>query len=161
MPRLEVEAQIDAAPDRVFDVLTDLANVAQRVSGIQNIEVLSNGPTGIGTRWRETRRFGRHEAVEEMEFTEYAPGKSFTVRCDSHGTRYVTRYLLKPEENSTRVSIDFDAKPVSITAKILSPLGRIMIGSVAKCLRQDLEEVKEFVEAEREPVSANGDALPA
>ena len=158
MPRIVVEAQINAAPDRVFTYMTDLRNVAPRVSGIEKIEVVSTGPIGIGTRWRETRRFGRHEAVEEMEFTEYAPGKSFTVRCDSHGMRYISRYVLHPEQGETRVSIDFDAKPISIAAKILSPLGRIMLGPVAKCLRQDLDDIKLVAEKE---AHAPAELLPA
>ena len=158
MPRLVVEAQIDAAPERVFTMFTDLANAADRISGIEAIEMLSQGPIGIGTRWRETRRFGRHVASEEMEFTEYEPGNSFTVRSDSHGTRFVTRYLLEPDDSGTRVSIDFNAKPVSVTAKILSPLGRLMLGSVAKCLRQDLDELKALLEKEHD---VQADALPA
>jgi hypothetical protein len=64
-------------------VFTDLDGAAERVDGIQKLEKLTDGPVGLGTRFRETRRMFRKEAAEEMEFTAFEPGRSYGVCCDA------------------------------------------------------------------------------
>ena len=55
MPSVEVQKTIAAPPERVFEVATDLASLPETMSGIDSVEVLSDGPFGEGTRWREIR----------------------------------------------------------------------------------------------------------
>ena len=47
---------IDAEPAEVFDRITDLHNAAERIEAITHLEVLTEGPIGAGTRFRETPR---------------------------------------------------------------------------------------------------------
>ena len=49
----------------VFAVFTDLHRAAERIRGIERLEVLTDGPVGKGTRFRETRIMFRREATEE------------------------------------------------------------------------------------------------
>ena len=85
-----------------------------------------------------------------MEFVEYEAGRCYTVHCDSHGTRYISRYVFEPVDGQTRVTMDFQAKPVTVAARLLSPLGRIMMNSVEKCMRADLDDLKAVAEAMEE-----------
>ena len=40
MSQVVLEVQVAAAPERVFDVFTDLPAAAERLSGVERIEVL-------------------------------------------------------------------------------------------------------------------------
>jgi hypothetical protein len=63
------EIDVDASPGRAFEVFTDLANNATVVRGIEKMEILTDGPIGVGTRFRETRVMMGKQATEGMELT--------------------------------------------------------------------------------------------
>jgi carbon monoxide dehydrogenase subunit G len=50
--QITVERRIAAPADRVWKALTDIEAAPQTISGIDRIEMLSEGPFGVGTRWR-------------------------------------------------------------------------------------------------------------
>lgn len=146
MPSLTVQTHIDAPPQRVFAVFTDLARAAENMQGVKRLDVLTDGPIGKGTRFRETRvMFGR-EATEEMEITAFEPDQSYTVGCDAHGAHYVTRFDFHPDGEGTRVEMCFGVTPLSLFARLLSPLSRFMMGGLKKALDQDLSDLKAAVE---------------
>lgn len=68
-----VERVIRASPERVWEALTDLQGTERVLSGVERIEVLTEGGFAVGTRWRETRRMLGREATEEMYVTASEP----------------------------------------------------------------------------------------
>lgn len=69
MTPIRMSTTIQAPPERAFAAFADFPHAARSVSGIERIEMLTDGPVGAGTRFRETRiMFGR-EATEEMKVT--------------------------------------------------------------------------------------------
>ena len=56
---------IHATPEKVWAVISDIPGSAATLSGIDAVQMLSDGPYGEGTRWKETRTMmGRAETVE-------------------------------------------------------------------------------------------------
>jgi carbon monoxide dehydrogenase subunit G len=56
---------IQAPPEKVWSVITDIPGSAATLSGVESVQLLTDGPYGEGTRWKETRKmFGRAETVE-------------------------------------------------------------------------------------------------
>src|SRR5437016_2004343 len=75
MASFTISKQIDAPLDTVFGLFTNLAEAPRRIKGIKNLEVLTPGPVGVGTRFKETRvMFGR-DCTEEMQITAFEPGR--------------------------------------------------------------------------------------
>ena len=148
MKPIVVKAKINADCETVFASLTDLERMPEVISAITKTEVLTDGPVGIGTRFRETRvMFGR-EAKEEMEFTEFDPPNQYVLAAESNGARYRTVHSLKPVDGGTEVSLEFGATPVSFLAKIMSPLmGIMMKGMLTRCLEEDLADIKKSIES--------------
>src|SRR5690606_5841260 len=97
MRMITLEEYIQAPPERVFEVFSDIPGTGARLSGISRIEMLSEGPIGKGTRWRETRTMFGKEAVEEMGITEFDPPRGYSVAAENHGAKYLTFYTLIPE----------------------------------------------------------------
>ena len=146
----KVEAAIDiAAPvEKVFALFTDFAKVDQRIDGIKKLELLTSGPIGKGTLFRETRVMMGKEATEEMEITDFQPNESYRVEADSCGAHYTTDYRFSSDGDSTNVKMSFEGKPITFAAKLMSPGLLLMAKTVRKCLESDLACLKRVAESE-------------
>ena len=62
---ISLTQHIHASPEKVWAVISDIPGSAATLSGIESVQMLSDGPYGEGTRWKETRTMmGRAETVE-------------------------------------------------------------------------------------------------
>lgn len=147
MASVSVEKVIDAPVEKVFDLATDLKGAPGRVRKILRLEVLTDGPVGKGTRFRQTRRMFNREATEEMEITEFEPPGRYVVEAESHGARYRSEFVFTPEGAGTKLVMNFEATPVSMMAKVMAPMMKGMMGAVAKEIEQDLDDIKAAAEA--------------
>jgi uncharacterized membrane protein len=128
---------------RVWDVATDLAGSPEVVRGIDAVEVLTPGPFGVGTRWRETRTMMGRSATEEMTVTAVEPQRSYRVEAASRGAHYVSTFAFTPSaDGGTDVTVTFGGRPTSTVARVLgavtAPLGR---RAVTRALEQDLHDI--------------------
>ena len=84
--RIEASRVVNAPPEAVWAIVTDLAETANVIEAIESIEVLQGpDPLAVGTRWRESRTMFGKTASEEMEVTELDPGRSYTVEAGGRG----------------------------------------------------------------------------
>jgi carbon monoxide dehydrogenase subunit G len=144
--QIKVSKDINAPIERVFDVFSDITQAEQRVAGISKVEILSDVKQGKGTHWRETRvMFGR-EATEEMEISAFNPNQSYEVVAESRGMKYHTIYTFTSNGDITRVEMVFSGKPMTLVAKLMSPLGMLMQGPARKALDADMDDLKRVAE---------------
>lgn len=148
MPGITLTKTIAAKPEQVFAVFSDLPRAAERIRAIKRIQMLTPGPVGMGTRWKETRVMFGKEATEEMTITAFEPGRHYRAEAENSGVRYIASFQFIPEGQGTRVEMSFEGKPMTMMAKLASPLGAMMMGSVKKAMEEDIEDLKGFIEAE-------------
>ncbi len=158
--KVSITETIGAPREEVFAAFTDLEHCAEHIDAIVKCEVLTDGPVGVGTRFRETRVMFKREATEEMEITKFDPPSSYTVEAESCGAHYSTIFRFEPEGAGTRVECEFGAQPVTFMAKLMSPLSCMMAGTLRKCLTQDMEQIKARVEAAGDGGSTLGSGQP-
>lgn len=151
MKPLVVETEIAAAPARVFAVFTDLAQAPERVRAIEALEVLTPGPVGKGTRFKETRQMFGKASTETMEFVEFEPGRSYALAAESNGTRFRTSFTFEPVGTGTRVRMSFEATPLTTAAKMMAPMLGMMVGPVTKAIQADFEDLKRACEQRPAP----------
>lgn len=145
---LKLSVVVDAPSARTFEVFTDLQHAPENLSGVTKLEVLEPGPVGKGTRFRETRVMFGKEHTETMEITDFQPDSSYTVGATSCGCAFTTVFRFVPEGEGTRVDMETMFRPLTLSAKILSPVtGLMMKGSMRKVMRKELDELKEVAEA--------------
>lgn len=143
-----VSIHIDAPPDRVFDVASDFPGAPARCSGIVSVEMLTDGPVGKGTRFRETRTvMGRH-ATEEFEITRYQRPDSYDIHCASHGCTFDTTVSVdRIDSGGSRLTMDYRAKAVAFPAKVMNLfMGRAINNMCRKAMEQDLADIKASIE---------------
>ncbi len=147
MASVSVEQQIDAAPEDVFRAFSDFENAAQFITGIVRIEMLTTGAVRVGTRWRETRIMFKKEATEEIWLTEFEPPRQYVAEAESNGAHYRSAFRFVPNDGGTRVTMDFEATPVSLFARLTSFLmAPMMLKSVVKVMEQDMIDLKTAIE---------------
>lgn len=148
--QVTVERRIAAPADRVWEALTDIEGSPRVISGIERVEMLSEGSFGVGTRWRETRRIFGKEATEEMWVTASEPPKRYVVESDSRGVHYTSEFALSPEaDGATTVRLVFgsETEKKSLSGTMGKFLGGIGSKAVAKALTKDLDDISASVEA--------------
>lgn len=146
MTTVTVSTIVAAPIDRVFEVFTDLAHSAERVSNIQEIEMLTTGPFGLGTRWLETREVMTQIASAEMEVTAFERNRTYTVTHHKAGGRIDALFTFQPFEDGTKVGIEFVLDSHGLPPGLLAPLGWAIAGKVRDVITRDLADLKASME---------------
>lgn len=148
--RCVVSERVNASPDAVFAAASDFAAAPQRITGIKKLEMLTAGPVGVGTKFRETRVMCGKEATETMEVVDFQPGRSYTLQARSCGCEYRTTVSVLPVGSGSEITFDFTGTPQTFGAKVMGALmGWMVKGACVKAVRGDLGDIKAWVEGNR------------
>lgn len=135
---------IQASPESVWAVITDIPASAATLSGVESVQLLTDGPYGEGTRWRETRKMlGRSETVE-MWVESVEPGRSTVVKALQGGADYTTRFSLSPRDGGTDLTLTFGAeilKPTAASRVMMALFGKLGMSVTRKALAKDLADI--------------------
>lgn len=143
MGKLELTERIEAPVSETFRAFTDFRALPERISGITKVEMVTDGPVGKGTRFRETRVVFGKEATEEFEVTEFEPDARYVMACDSCGVHWEYEHAFTPEDGGTRVDVRGTAEGGGLISKLMWGL---MAGACRKALRKDMAEAKAAIE---------------
>ncbi|MEM7755792.1 MAG: SRPBCC family protein [Planctomycetota bacterium] len=150
MKGLKVDAVIDAPIQTVWSCAVDLDKWAETMQAITRVEKLTDGPVGVGTRFSETRvMFGR-EATEEMTISRFDAPTAMGFDAFSSGTKYYSEMRFEAMgHGQTRLTIEFNAEPQKLMAKVLGGLmSGLMRKHVEQALLGDLADMKAACEVE-------------
>ena len=143
MGSFKSDVLIAAPSERVFAALTDLANAPKLLSGVGEVQLLTPGPLGKGSRFRETRTVMGSTETVEVEISEFEPNKRYAARNEMNGIKVVYCYDVQARDSGTRVEFE-----CQVTARGLKKLMvPIVVGVLKKTDRQHLESLKQLVES--------------
>jgi carbon monoxide dehydrogenase subunit G len=135
---------IRATPEKVWAVISDIPGSAATLSGVESVQMLSDGPYGEGTRWKETRSMmGRSETVE-MWVAQADPPRSTTVKAHQGGADYTTKFSLAGRDGGTDLALSFGAevaRPTLLSKITMALFGKIGMSITRKALAKDLAEI--------------------
>ncbi len=146
MASTKIEKIINAPRDIVFARAADFENAAEVISGIVEVEMLTEGPVGKGTRFKETRIFFGRKASETMEVVIFEPQSRYQLKANSNGVNYLSSFDFLAEGESTKIIMTFEATPVTLFAKVMSIFSKAMMNSVRKLVEKDLDDLKKSCE---------------
>ena len=142
MAGFEMSERIARSPKEVFDFITASDNAPRVVPSVKSMVKLTEGPAGVGTRYRETRLMNGKEAQAELEVVEYEPGQKYAVRNLTEGIETIYRYTFHPEAGGTRVDLVCEVKA--------SGFKKLMLPMVASILKKEdgdhLQRLKQALE---------------
>lgn len=141
---LTLTQHVDAPVERVWAVISDIPGSVTTLSGIDAIEMLSDGPYGKGTRWKETRTMMRRSETVEMWVTQSDPPWSTTVKALQTGADYTTSMTLTDRDGGTDLTVTFGAEltnPTRLTKIGMGLFGGLGLRLTRKALAKDLAEI--------------------
>ncbi|QYF89312.1 SRPBCC family protein [Arthrobacter sp. PAMC25284] len=141
--------RIHAPAGAVWSVISDIPGSAATLSGIESVQMLSDGPYAVGTRWKETRSMmGRCETVEMWVSASEPPapgrGGSTTVKAFQGGADYTSRFILAERDGGTDLTLTFGAElvePTRFNKIMMAVFGGIGMRITGKALSRDLKEI--------------------
>lgn len=142
---LTLHRTVHAPVHQVWAVLTDLDHAQERLSAVTRVQILTDGPYAVGTRWRETRRVFGSEATEEMWVSDNDPLRSTVVEAASGDTVYRTTFTLTPvEAYTTELTMTFAAtgpESQGVRRVLRGLLAGIGLRATRTMLERDLKDI--------------------
>jgi uncharacterized protein YndB with AHSA1/START domain len=147
MSTVTVTRVLPAPSEAVWTVFTDLAARPSWLSEVESVELLTTGPVGPDTRWRETRVDATGAAVtEELVLTAVDPGRSVEMTISGGGDANLT-YVFSPVEvgehrGATSVTATAEGGPHGlVNLLVVFFLGEFAARTAEGHLRQELDEL--------------------
>ena len=150
-PSDEVSLHIDAPPERIYEIVSDIAQMGRLSPECTGGKWL-DGATGpaVGARFKGTNKRGIARWSTTNRVVEADPGRAFSFETQQSGIRWT--YRLRPEGTGTLVSesrAEFKERPA--VARVFT---KLLLGGVEEHddelragMRQTLERVKAIAEA--------------
>jgi carbon monoxide dehydrogenase subunit G len=119
MAGFETSEWIAQPPEQVFGFLHDPDRAGQVVPSVIKLEKVTDGPVGVGTRFRETRLVRGDEHETELEVVQYEPPRAYGVRNVTNGIETVYTYRLAPEGGGTQITLQAEVKAGGLKAMMV------------------------------------------
>lgn len=143
MSGFEMNEWIARTPQEVFDFITASENAPKVVSSVVSMVKLTEGPVGVGTRYRETRLMNGKEHFAELEVVAYGPYRQYAMKNVTEGIETIYHYNFQPEKDGTRIDLVCEVKASGVK-KLMLP----MVVSILKKEDGDhLQRLKQAMEA--------------
>ena len=148
---IHLDRQIDASPQQVWKVLTDIEQSAHTVRSVDNVMLLDGASSfEVGTKWRENRALMGHRGTEELEVIEAQEPSHFAVRTTRAKDVVTMTYTLTPLKSGTRLSLtlvdDMHERGVGAAMK-WALWGEVSLHSTRKMLAHDLDDIAAAAES--------------
>ena len=144
---VEAQVVINGSKAAVWAVITDIANAATIIRGIEKIEVVEK-PTSalVGLKWKETRMlFGKPATVEKW-ITEAKENEYYTTRAEDSGFVFITTNRISGSDGSITLTGIHETQPQGFAAKLKALPMVFFKGVIKKAILQDLNDIKAAVE---------------
>jgi hypothetical protein len=148
MPTAHARRRVKAPLERVWTSATDVAGAEQRMSGVEQIELLTPGPFAVGTRWRETRVAAGRPETEEMLVVEAVPPGRFVLELSrGEAVARVVTTLADAGAGETDVEVSLESEPLDVAGRLVGAFfGVLAARSLLAALNRDLDDLARWCE---------------
>lgn len=144
---VEARVTINGSRTSVWAAITDIAHLAERLSGVEKIEIVEKPVTGlVGLRWKETRLlFGKAATVEKW-ITEAKENTYYTTRAEQDGYVFITTNRISGNDGSITLIGSHETRPQGFAARLKSLPMVFFKGVIKKAILRDLNDIKAAIE---------------
>jgi uncharacterized membrane protein len=137
--KLEVSVSIDAPPEKVWQIMTDVERWPEWTESIKSVERLDEEDFMVGSRAR-VRQPRLPTVVWKVNSLE--PGRSFSWEAGTPGARSVAGHRVQPREGGSSVTLSMETRGVLNAA--LAPL---MAGMTRRYMEMEAAGLKQRAES--------------
>jgi uncharacterized protein YndB with AHSA1/START domain len=135
---LRFKIQVGATPQKVFDIVSDIARHGDWANPSAGLEVkpVSGGPVQVGSTFKSSQKFAGKHTGADITVTKLAAPSALAfdaVQAGKKPVRFTNTFTLTPTADGTLVERSIDAKPANPLAIVFYPAIR---ADAMKSLRQ-------------------------
>ncbi len=132
MIRIAFDVDVDRPIEQVFAYLTDPAQLHEWQQ-TSEVEVLTDGPVGAGTRISETRELLGRKLTQVVEVVQYEPPRRFALRIVEGPVKVDGEHDLEEREGGTRIHVGAQGPAPRLAGAFMKPaLERQLRGHYAR-----------------------------
>ena len=139
MRRVDASQLLPAAPQRVFDFVSDLANLPSWQSGIVSAELTSSPPVGIGSTAHVVRELMGQQIAVDVTITAYEPGRRLGLSSAASGIGIEATLELEPASAGTLARFSMEVRAQSVFMKAVEGM---VAGAAASDIATSLERLR-------------------
>ena len=132
---------INRQPAVVFSFLAHFENVPRWNYAISETRKITGDPVGVGSRYRQTRRFPT-PSEETFEVTEFEPDRKLSIRGALGPLRGEVAYLVAPAENGTNLTNIMNLQP----SGPLRFVALLAVSRIKSAVAANLDTTKQILE---------------
>jgi uncharacterized protein YndB with AHSA1/START domain len=141
---LRFKIKVGAPPQKVFDVVSDLANHGEwaNPSGGLEVKTVSGGTTQVGSTFKSTQKFAGKHTGADIKVTQCSAPSTLAFDAVQAGKKPVTftnTFTLTPADGGTLVERAIDAKPANPLAIVFYPAIRADAMKALRRLKSKVE----------------------
>jgi uncharacterized protein YndB with AHSA1/START domain len=144
MIKVENNIVIQRPIEKVFAFLADQTNAPRWQSGLLEVQRITEGPLGVGTRHTAVRKFMGKRLEATNEYIVYEPNKEITFKGIAGSADFQHSYLTEPTATGTKVTSRMEMEPKGLFG-LAEPL-------IARSLKREFAasagELKELLESQ-------------
>jgi len=122
MPAFSDEVTIAKPKEEVFSFAANMDNSTNVMPNVVNIEKLTEGPVGVGTKYRETRDIRGKQASSVIEVVEYQPDERYSVESTMEGLQTIYHYWFTEEGGETKIRFECEINTSTLKMKLVKPV---------------------------------------
>jgi len=143
---LNFKIKVGAPPQKVFDVVSDIANHGTWANPSAGLEVqpVSGGATQVGSTFKSSQKFAGKHTGADIKVTQCSPPDTLTfdaVQAGKKPVTYTNTFKLTAADGGTLVQRSIDAKPANPLAIVFYPAIRADAMKALKRLKAKVEGV--------------------
>ncbi|MCI4351748.1 MAG: SRPBCC family protein [Thermoplasmata archaeon] len=140
---VEQSVVINAPPEKIFSVLSDVGQAQQWMPAIKRIEQISPGPFGVGTNWKESRMVGNRMMDSTIKVAGYQPPTNLKLDVQGKGITGHLEFILTPQGTATTVLYQGEMKGHGFMALFNGRINKMM----AEGAPELVGDLKRYVES--------------
>jgi hypothetical protein len=111
-------------PRQVFAILDDVSLTPKWLAQCAGVEKLTGGKNRVGTKLRYAYEEGSQSGTLDAEITARTPDKHLTFHHSEKMAEVTVDYRITKTAAGSHLEIHIEVTPISLTAKLMSPLIR-------------------------------------
>ena len=144
MASFDLSVGIDRPAEEVFMFLTDVENRPRWISAVEEMELTSEGPLGVGSTARMVQRVLGRRMKTDILYTEYEPNRKISAKSTAGPMSFQLSYTLETVEGGTRLNMAVQGSAPGLF-KLAEP---VVVRILKRSFEADLANLKDLLEAQ-------------
>jgi len=150
MINVEDSIIINRPVEEVFAFVADQTNAPRWQQGLLEVQRITDGPLGVGTKHTAVRKFMGRRVEATNEYIGYVPNEEITFTGRSGPAHFEVSYLTEPAAGGTKLTCKMQMEQ----GGLFSLVDSLIAGSLKRDFKADFRDLKALLENQATPISS-------